>query len=555
MHRVITRHTKVVLFSCVLAACDASNGDVDSVDAQTAAHDGSGSVAPSTSSIGTNLTGVIDWSVEWAFVDAFKASRSWISGSENAWDDGRELDLDGDGWVRSLLPGQLARTLVLPEGHYPQGRYIVLYDGEGTLTYSGGGTRDAASSSPGRDVIVASGTSPVIVNITATTPGNYLRNIRFIMPGGVCSTDMYRYCDDASPCDTGTCNPFEDNYATQIFHPTFLSRVRGYRTLRFMDWMATNNSRVSAEGARVSDARWVSRGVPVEIMIDLANRLGADAWLTVPHLATDAYVSSLANAVHDQLAPGLVAYVEYSNEIWNTIFSQGTYCEQQGLALGRASNPYEARLRFQAQRSVEIFEIFESVFTGEDRQRIVRVLAAQAANPWTSTVLLDHGDALQHVDALAIAPYFGGYLGGPESQANVSAMDLDALFVELVDVAVPESLEWVTSQAAVASERNVSLIAYEAGNHLAGHSGVENNGSVNALFDAANRDPRMRQVYATYLDGWKANGGELLVHFVNCSSPSKWGRWGALEYLEQPRAEAPKYDAIHTFIEANPAWW
>ncbi|HEX5062624.1 MAG TPA: hypothetical protein VFV99_24800, partial [Kofleriaceae bacterium] len=433
--------------------------------------------------------------------------------------------------------------------------YVVLYDGAGTLTYSGGGSLDAASSTPGRDVVVADGHSPVIVNITATTAGNYVRNIRFLMPGGVCSTDAFRYCDDASPCDTGSCSTFETNYATQIFHPTFLSRVRGYRTLRFMDWMATNNSSVSAQGPKVTDARWRGHGVPVEILLELANRIGADAWLNVPHLATDAYVTSLATAVHDRLAPGLKAYIEYSNEVWNGIFSQGTYCEQQGVALGLGSSPFEARLRFQAQRSVEIFEIFETIFPGAERQRLVRVLASQAANSWVSTTLLDHGAALQHTDALAIAPYFGGYLGGSDHLAAVSAMDLDDLFAELGTVAVPTSLSWVTMQAAVASQRNVSLIAYEAGNHLAGIQGVENNTAVNALFDAANRDPRMRQLYTSYLDGWKANGGELLVHFVNCDAPSKWGRWGALEYLEQPRSEAPKYDAVQTFIETNPAWW
>lgn len=544
----------LVLSACLLAGCGGTSVDTDSDGASSVVPDG-GAILPSTSSIGTNLTGISDWSAEWAFVDAFKASRDWISGSSSQWDDGRALDIDANGWVRSLLPGQLARTLVLPEGNYPAGRYVVLYDGTGTLTYSGGGARDAASSTPGRDVVVANGGSPVIVTITATTPTNYLRNIRFIMPGGACTADAFRYCDDASPCGEGSCASFEDTYATQIFHPTFLSRARGYRTLRFMDWMEANNSTVSSQGPRLTDARWRAHGVPVEIMLDLANRLGADAWLTVPHLATDGYVTTLATAVRDQLAPGLKAYIEYSNEVWNGIFSQGTYCEQQGVALGLATSPFEARLRFQSLRSVQIFKIFESVFPGEERQRIVRVLAAQAANSWTSTVLLDHGDARQHTDALAIAPYFGGYLGGNENVAKVSAMNLDALFAELNTVAVPTSLGWVTSQAKVADDRDVALIAYEGGNHLAGYQGVENNATINALFDAANRDPRMRGVYAAYLDGWKARGGELFVHFVNCSAPNKWGRWGALEYLEQPRSEAPKYDAIQTFIETNPAWW
>ena len=88
------------------------------------------------SALGTNLTNISDWSREWCFVDAFKASRAGISGSvDGTWNDGRALDLDEDGWVRSLLEGQIARTLLLsdPAGHYPAGRYIVLYEGEGTI--------------------------------------------------------------------------------------------------------------------------------------------------------------------------------------------------------------------------------------------------------------------------------------------------------------------------------------------------------------------------------------------------------------------------------------
>jgi hypothetical protein len=546
------RYFAIVLAACTAAPATPSDGSPDGKA------DGSGSgsdTAAPTSPVGTNLTGIVDYSAEWSFVDAFKASRAWISGSSAAWDDGRALDLDEHGWVRSLQAGQIARTLVLPESAHPAGDYVVLYDGAGTLTYSGSGTRDAARSTPGRDVVRVGASGPVIVNITATTAGNPVRNIRFLMPGGVCAADKFRYCDDAQPCGTGACNSFEDVYATQIFHPTFLSRVRAYGTLRFMDWLETNNSSVTDHPTAVTDARWSQHGVPIEILIELSNRLRANAWLTVPHLATDGYVEAVANLVHDRLAPGLRVYVEYSNEVWNGIFTQGTYAEQRGVALGLATSPFEARLRFQSQRSVEIFRIFEDVFTGAARARLVRVLAAQAANSWTSSVLLSHGNAADHTDALAIAPYFGGSLGSPGEAARVGAMDLDGLFDELEQDAVPTAIGWVTSQAAEATQHGVSLIAYEGGNHLAGFQGVENNTAVNALFDAANRDPRMANLYATYLEGWKQQGGELFVHFVNCFAPSKWGRWGALEYLEQPRAEAPKYDAIHTFIETYTAWW
>lgn len=33
------------------------------------------------------------------------------------------------------------------------------------------------------------------------------------------------------------------------------------------------------------------------------------------------------------------------------------------------------------------------------------------------------------------------------------------------------------------------------------------------------------------------------------------GTLGALEYMTQPRAASPKFDALQTFIETNPRWW
>jgi hypothetical protein len=65
----------------------------------------------------------------------------------------------------------------------------------------------------------------------------------------------------------------------------------------------------------------------------------------------------------------------------------------------------------------------------------------------------------------------------------------------------------------------------------------------------------MGALYTQFLQGWRDQGGALLVHFVNCSGWGRYGRWGALEYLEQPRSESPKFDALQTFIESNLPWW
>ena len=303
----------------------------------------------------------------------------------------------------------------------------------------------------------------------------------------------------------------------------------------------------------MSDPRWTTHGVPVEIMVDLANRMHADPWFTLPHLADDNYVTEFATVVHDGLDGDRVIYVEHSNEVWNGMFSQAGYAEQQGLQLGLSTNPYEAQLRYHSQRSVAIFQLWDTVFGGTDR--LVRVMGSQAASTWVSEQVLDHQQATDHTDALGIAPYFGGSLGSPSQESQVQAMSLDDLFTELENDGLPTATGWIADQAQIASARGVALIAYEAGQHLAGHGGVENNDTINALFDDANRDPRIGALYATYLDSWRTGGGELLVHFTSCSGYSKWGRWGALEYLTQPRAEAPKFDALQTFIESHTPWW
>lgn len=73
-------------------------------------------------------------------------------------------------------------------------------------------------------------------------------------------------------------------------------------------------------------------------MAALANALHADAWFTMPHLADDDYVRNFAQTAPRLLDPGLKAYVEYSNEVWNRGFAQAHYAQQRGLGLHLSSD-------------------------------------------------------------------------------------------------------------------------------------------------------------------------------------------------------------------------
>lgn len=482
--------------------------------------------------LGINLSGPADWNTELPFVDVFRLSRSWISQMKDAgWGKGPELDLDEKGWVKSLEPDCWAETVMLTidGGRFPEGIYTVLYDGEGRLTF--GGPVSVESESDGRvSLFVRSGeTGSVFLRIVETNPQNYVRNIRVIMPG------------------------FEENYAEQVFHPLFLERWKGMAVLRFMDWGHTNNSPVKdwSDRALPDQATWTGKaGIPIEVMIDLSNRIKVEPWFCIPHLATDDFVRNFAKLVKEKLDPSLRVHLEYSNEVWNGMFEQARWAEAQAkeLGLGPPERPWEGRAEFYVMRTLEIFKIWEEVFGG--KERLVRHLAWQAAGGeyWSDGMVLARtkpGD----VDALSIAPYIS--MNIPERSNNagqltaeqVAAMSVEEILDHVEQVSLPECINWMYIQKSVADKYGIMLTAYEGGQHLVGVAGGENNEVLTKKLHEANRHPRMGAIYKKYFDEWKNVGGDLFAVFASIAKWTKWGSWGLAEYYDEQPASVPKYMA------------
>ena len=105
------------------------------------------------------------------------------------------------------------------------------------------------------------------------------------------------------------------------------------------------------------------------------------------------------------------------------------------------------------------------------------------------------------------------------------------------------------ANAKLAAKYGLEMVAYEGGQSLMGYFGVENNDTITALYTAANRDPRMGQVYANYLNKWRSYGGGMFIHYLNCLNSTKWGYWGSIERLDQ--TNTAKYNALQQFIEDN----
>jgi len=479
---------------------------------------------PAKTSLAINLSGAADWSTEIPFVDLMRFSRPWVSQEEGKpWGQGPKLELDAQGWVKRLPDRVFAETFLTSfETHYPAGDYVALYEGEGEIVF--GGNAQVIQQRPGRMVVrVDPKRGFLTLQLRRTNPAKPVRNLRVIAPG------------------------FEATYAKNPFHPAFLARWKGVSAIRFMDWMSTNNSPVTkwTDRPRVEDATWATpKGIPLEIMADLANRLQVDAWFCMPHRADDDYVSNFARETKRLLSPNLRAYVEYSNEVWNGQFEQSRYAGERGMALKIGEKPWEAAWHYTARRSKEIFKVWEREFG--PKPRLVRVLASQAGNPYVSEQILKFDNAGASADALSIAPYFGLNVG-PESKPNVSTVSrwsLDELFGHIDRVVLPEAQGYITGNKKVADQYRLPLIAYEAGQHLVGIQGGENDEALTKLLHAANRDPRMGAAYDRYLTGWRQAGGGLLAAFSSVSSWSKWGSWGAMEYYDEDPAKSPKMASL-----------
>ncbi len=499
------------------------------------------------SGMAMNLASMEYWSTDFPTIDQFKRAGGWLttctptkspgckdfSPGHDAWDTGEnaKLDLDENGWVKSLPPetdGSVkyrhVTTYVFHGDHgaHPAGTYTVAYEGEGTIEYLfvNGVKRDPDTKHDSVDV-AGGDESAFGIRITATNPNNHLRNIRVYPPGGVCSNERLTVVTKVEDCTgaKGSYIPFEKLSETQPWHPTFRAHLTGVRALRFMDWGRTNSSRLARwdDRPKKTDAFWTGPyGVPLGSMISLANSVQADAWINVPVYADEDYVRNAARTVKGQLNPLAQLIVEYGNEPWNGAFGQ--YGEMLTQATGKWGDPdknggtkHEWVLNQYAFRSAQVCDIVKQEF-GTEAGRVKCALNSQAADrnniidvslPCPKAAGDLGKECAKSIDVVAIAPYFGSYLTeGKERQNYIrdnwfkqSDGGLAKLFEEIrakdandrpvvppmaaasasdkdqAGGALAESRLWVKEYKAALARKGYAqpLYAYEGGQHLVNH--------------------------------------------------------------------------------------
>lgn len=334
-----------------------------------------------------------------------------------------------------------------------------------------------------------------------------------------------------------------------------------YKVIRFMDWVPTNSSTVETWSQRIPKTadHYTSVGVAYEWQIDLCNRVGADIWITVPHLtiedyeanATNNYWTQLADLLKNNLNSDRNIYLEYSNETWSggASFAQGDYCGSRGTSMGFDSDTYTAKFFFHVYAASRLHKVFMDKFSGQTH-RIKRVIAGQAGGGWngnmswgthvqctalknkllngTTDTRLNPWNA--QPEYYTIANYCGGGLDGASSNIRT---------------------EWTASVSATVSNAQAALntftydsvtymqlIAYEGGQHITTNS------------DDFATNPQSYDMYKEWLNAMN-DYYKLTMHYTQTGTWSSGGAWGAKNDTGQSLANAHKYRALLDWSNGN----
>jgi hypothetical protein len=515
--------------------------------------------------IGMNLGSTSYHDVGSPFIDLKKSSSEFITFNatgDSSWNTEKlnEIQRDLQGYPLEIPapiasgPPQKVRFLI---NNHRAGQYRLLWDGEGSFGFS-----VAHANKNGEIILTLNGSGENSwITIDFSKKGNPIRNIR-ILP--------LEYAKDPNP---------------PLFYPLYVEGLNSFHCLRFMDWMETNGSTQESWSSRVLSTYHTQggdRGICIEYAILLCNKVKADGWFCVPHKADDDYIRNFALLVRDSLDPAQKVYLEYSNEVWNAIFSQTHYV--WGYAPG-AKNRYVSetlekmgpniwfeKAAFMMQR---VFAIWEKVFEGPHRNRLIRAATTQHHNPWLARVILGYlfkkdqqGNPLntkevesstgKGCDALSPGGYFSFTDADEKKWLSMPPENLEPeLILEAVMRDYPEDSQKFTDQNAFyANAYHISYVVYEGGQHMVPF-GSNDNSPYNLPVWNAQISP---MIFDIYMELFKAHAAPPVNCKLFCAykyvSPRKkmWGSWGHIESLDQIknitdiRTVAPKFSAL---LQAN----
>ena len=315
---------------------------------------------------------------------------------------------------------------------------------------------------------------------------------------------------------------------TETYTASFTARAQKSKCIRWMDAWDTNVSEYDSDNPYVrrivapSNTFFHKLITPADIRAE-ADAHNHDVWLTFHHLASDANITAALNEFTD--FSGRV-YVEHSNEVWNSSFPQYTYALGQSNAYAGPGDAQNVQA-WHGDRTDEIGELAKATLPG-----CIVVWGTQMAVPNFINSLQYSTRALSYIDAVAIAPYFGGVWSRAQSSAAIAAMTN----AEIADEAEndfntrvkPLIQSWITN----AATRSWLLLGYEGGAHLDHASST-----TEAILQTASQAAEMGPVYDAYLTYWHEQVGTLLCLFESVGD----NVWGHKQYELEADSASPRW--------------
>lgn len=493
--------------------------------------------------IGTNLLGInyAQANTEQPFVDLMKMALNWRTQNNNSTTPFNtnvidSIPKDENGYPLYLpvsvngqsLPQVVATTFCNGiDGKYPTGTYTFIYEGTGTFSFGGDAVVSSANVNEIKLNVNTTSNAGITLKILTSDINNPVKNIRLIMPN------------------------HETTYQTQPFNPAFLNKIEPFGTLRFMDWMYTNNNdNIKWENRRkpgyytqaTYGAVMPRLGIAYEYIIQLANLTQKDIWINVPYMADSNYIAQMAQFFKDNLDPNIKIYLEYSNEVWNPVF----YSQSVWVSANAPSNLINTPQKT-AYFAKRVFDIWYQVYGNEASLKLIRVAGTQMGNPWVGQQMLAYLTS-SGVDAVAPAAYIDFRSSHYDSLdvygSNTKVSDV----IRLTRKSFNELKPLYIQNSATAINYNVREIYYEGGQHLIPEGGIQQPYG-QALLDAQT-DTAMYNVYQELMEFIRdSTQSDLLMHFTLTSRKSTTiGAFGCLESIYETSSQ--KYQSLIDFIDA-----
>jgi hypothetical protein len=503
---------------------DARQSGDGATAAEGAAGDaGTGPQAPTVSSwLGTNVDADLPYADVTYLMNGFDTAAA---------------QLDANGYPAAGASGTSQTDLGF---QLPSGTYGISFVGSGSVTVSGIGALVGSW-----QTVAGEQRNQVKV---AGTPGNFgqFLTLKVANSGSQTVTAVHLYLPGI-------------DYDTPVpFNPQFLTALTPFRAMRFMGWQATNGSTLADWSARPASSHFGASpsGVPYELMAELINETGKDAWINVPEMATSSFITQFATFMATNLdftrisaarqSAGFTTpfrlILENSNETWNTGFTAyatflaaagaepsrytGTYAGTYGPSWMSGDSDLMKVSQYEADRLVIIGQAFTAAFQAVGHADVVApvlsgwALGAVYSDEGLSFIQANYGTPGKYVSYVALAPYFA-------TADDTTTGSLDTLFPAL-QASITSTDAVFQDFAKLGAQYGVTIAAYEGGQSLTGTT----NEPIKHL---AQFDARMYQVYGQYLTFWTQHfGPSLFMNFTLAGTPGtpenifQYGFWGAL---------------------------